>query len=165
MDYLKTTLNVLYYLIYPILVLLGWMSMIFAPVFYLGHYILHAFIVPIRLLAMFESLYIFLGTAAIVGILTGSILHFSSTLLASTLNLDSVPAREGRTAASVRAARREKLPQRLDLPALQIGPLPKLEKPMKREYTDLLEKDRVRRPDGLLSQTILEEDDDSEDEF
>lgn len=101
--------------------------------------------------------------------LSGCILHLFSTVLVSIFDLDLTPEERGRSAASVRAAREQK---RLDEPGEpylsssarkeQFGGDVKMEK----RYTEWLEKDAgKRRDEGLLGQTILEEDDDSEDMF
>ena len=42
---------------------------------------------------------------------------------------------------------------------------PRIDVSLKREYADWLDKDRARKREGLVSQTILEEEDDSEDDF
>ncbi len=55
--------------------------------------------------------------------------------------------------------------ERLAVPMAKLKQRPMIDTSMKREYADWLEKDRGRRKNGLLSTTILEEDDDSEDAF
>jgi len=48
----------LYYLVFPLLILLNWvhiaLGVIAAPLLHLGHYILHACLWPLRILARFE---------------------------------------------------------------------------------------------------------------
>jgi hypothetical protein len=103
--------------------------------------------------------------AAIVGLFTGLVLHFFSTTLVSLFNMTPV-AQESptRTAASVRA----ELEQR-KLEASLPKEVPESwrdEISAKRKQTERLDMGRGRRrkEQGLLGQTILEEED-SEDEF
>ncbi|KAI9721448.1 MAG: hypothetical protein M1812_002210 [Candelaria pacifica] len=117
---------------------------------------------PLRILGKFETLYIFFGVAAVVGILTGSVLHLSSSFLITTLNLQSGPEEDEPLPISIVAARRQKRSARLETPMVKLKQSPRIDTSMNREYADWLEKDRGRRKNGLLSTTILEEDDDSE---
>ncbi|RDW70246.1 hypothetical protein BP5796_08643 [Coleophoma crateriformis] len=138
---------------------------------------------PVSLLARFEvclspdtfpgreadapkTLYIYLGIASFIGLISGSILYFSSTVLVSLFHLESVPEDKGRTAASVRAAREQKKLEE----AWQSSSLNSEQTTRWKADTSMqkwLEKDAERRRDerGILGQTILEEDDDSEDVF
>jgi hypothetical protein len=120
-------------------------------------------------LIAWQTLYVYLGVAALIGLLTGSILHFSSTMLIRLLGLQPSPAYTSRTAAYIRAAReKRKLEDAWHVPPPTGHPRgrKRLEDPLK-EYSEYLDKDRGKRRDGrgLLSQTILEEDDDSEAGF
>jgi hypothetical protein len=106
--------------------------------------------------------------AAIVGLVTGSILHLCSTMLVSLFNLTPVGQESGRTAASVRAEREQK---KLEVAWEASTSKKDLESwrdevSSRRKHTELLGIDRGRRREeqGLLGQTILEEED-SEDEF
>lgn len=100
-----------------------------------------------------------------IGLATGSMLHLSSAALVSIFNLTPAPKEQGRTAASVRAAREEKLVER----AWQSSTSREQERwranPPSIEDLQWLEKDPGSRrgEPGLLGQTILEEEDDSED--
>ena len=53
-------------------------------------------------------MFIYLGVAAIIGLITGSVLHLSSSLLVSVFNLTATSEETGRSAASVRAAHEQK---------------------------------------------------------
>jgi hypothetical protein len=87
--------------------------------------------------------------------------------LIKLFNLRVTPEETGRTAASVRAERERKNLESAwessksgwNAPGDELSA-----EELKREYADFLEKDRGKRKEGqgLLSQTILEEDDDSE---
>jgi hypothetical protein len=109
-----------------------------------------------------KTLYIYLGVAAVIGLLTGSILHMSSSLLVSIFNLTPTPEETGRSAASMRAAREtKKLEQAWQSSKTKIqGGDWKDDSSMAKKFSEWLETDQ-----GLLRQTILEEDDDSEEGF
>jgi hypothetical protein len=107
--------------------------------------------------------------AALIGLLTGSLLHFSSSMLTTALNLQASPELSGRTAASVRAAREKKRLEdawQASTPFRSNQARTRVEDTSK-DYSEYIEKDRGKRKEGqgLLSQTILEEEDDSEDGF
>jgi hypothetical protein len=118
---------------------------------------------------VYKTLYIYLGVAALIGLLTGSILHMSSSILVSIFNLTPTPEETGRSAASVRAAREKKKLEQ----AWQSSTIKserggwKVEPSTEKKYTEWLETDHSQRREdqGLLGQTILEEDDDSEGPF
>jgi hypothetical protein len=106
---------------------------------------------------------------ALIGLLTGSLLHFSSSILTKALNIQALPEQSGRTAASVRATREK---QRLEDAWQASTPIRSNQararvEDTSRDYSEYIEKDRGKRKEGqgLLSQTILEEEDDSEDGF
>lgn len=113
-------------------------------------------------------MYIYLGIAAIIGLTAGSILHLSSTFLVSILNLEQTTEDKGRTAASVRAAREQKKLE--DAWQSSTGrteqKLWRDDIVMEKKYTEWIEKNSGKRREdqGLLGQTILEEDD-SDDDF
>jgi hypothetical protein len=58
MGYLSALTTFVYYLLYPIAVLLGWifalLAIVAAPFLYLGHYIIYACWYPFHILAKFE---------------------------------------------------------------------------------------------------------------
>ncbi|RDW89384.1 hypothetical protein BP6252_01416 [Coleophoma cylindrospora] len=166
MSWLAVTAAVLYYTFLPLTTLVRWILICLAPLIQLFHYFMAALMFPVHLLARFETLYIYLGIAAVIGLITGSILYFSSTVLISLFNLESVPEDKGRTAASVRAAREQRKLEE----AWQSSSLNSEQTTRWKADTSMqkwLEKDAERRRDerGILGQTILEEDDDSEDVF
>ncbi|KAI9855276.1 MAG: hypothetical protein M1824_006203 [Vezdaea acicularis] len=141
--------------------LAGLILIIFAPVIHVAAYAGHAFfVIPYRIFAKFESIYIFLGVAAVVGILTGGILYLVSKLLVSVLGIGGSSDVTGRTAASVRAARRKRIAE-----SRSPGKSGRFSagSDLKREYAEWLEPDREKKGKGLLSQTILEEEDDNSD--
>jgi len=126
---------------------------------------------------IYQTLYIFFGVAAIVGIITGLILHFLSKTSTHILGLDNRAAErpaKGHSAASYRASR-EKKKKKLDKEltdaakarmqaldpllreALQHSPGGRLSMPQS--------PNTPKRRDGLLSTTILEEVESSEGDF
>lgn len=120
------------------------------------------------LLAKFETLYIYLGVAAVIGLVTGSILYLSSTVLVSLFDLTPTPEEKGRTAASVRAAREKKKLEQVWQDSQVKDEDGNWRNDISTEkYAEWLEKNATQRGDhhGLLGLTILEEEDDSEDEF
>ncbi|KAF2004434.1 hypothetical protein P154DRAFT_43500 [Amniculicola lignicola CBS 123094] len=125
------------------------LSFILLPITSLLHVLFSVVLFPFRqqLLDKIETIYIYLGIAGIIGCATGAILHFCFNILSSSLNIDTAAeakAREkGRTVAAFREARRKKKAQSLgsspvSTPTMLRGP---------------------RRQRGLLSQTIIEEED------
>jgi len=169
MTWLLAIVRTVYYLLLPFITVLGWLLVLLAPVGHLGNYLLSGMLLPVTLLAKFETLYIYLGVAAVIGLVTGSILHLSSTLLISMLNLSPLPEETQRSAASVRAAREQKkLEDAWQSSAVESDqPRWKVDISMEAKHGDWSEKDATKRREdhGLLGQTIIEEDDDSEGGF
>jgi hypothetical protein len=113
-------------------------------------------------------LYIYLSVAAIVGLATGALLHFSSSLLVTLFNLSPAPESEdkGRTAASVRAAREQKVLEAAWKTSTTKQTSGTGSDSLEERYSQWLEMDAGRhRTKGVAGQTILEEDDDSLDGF
>lgn len=81
---------------------------VLAPLYHLLQYTLHAASIPFRYLAKFETVYIFFGTAVLLGLLTGIILYATSHLLGPVLGLNRQADEPPRTAASYRAERAER---------------------------------------------------------
>ena len=54
MTWLSVASSTLYYITLPIMVLLGWLLVVLAPVLHLGNYILSAILLPLTLLANLE---------------------------------------------------------------------------------------------------------------
>jgi hypothetical protein len=190
MTWLSATLSIasklISILVLPIKLLFSGLLILLAPAIYLGSYAVAAALLPLKFFAKFEvsscffkpshhanpkqTLYIYLGVAAIVGLVTGLILHFFSTMLVSLFSLAPVApgSYTSRTAASVRAERQQR-----KLEAAWETSVPKKEPESwrdelsaRRRQTEWLDADRGRKREeqGLLGQTILEEED-SEDDF
>ncbi|RMZ69728.1 hypothetical protein GMOD_00010303 [Pyrenophora seminiperda CCB06] len=126
-------------------------AFILLPFIHLTHAIITILSIPFRVkwLEQIETLYVFLGTAGLVGCLTGAILFVIFKFLSSSLHLDApiVPEEptKGRTAAEYRAARRVKKEQMIDhSPTTTPVVLKRVPGPRRR---------------GLLSQAIIEEED------
>ncbi|PQE30730.1 PMP-22 EMP MP20 Claudin tight junction domain-containing protein [Rutstroemia sp. NJR-2017a WRK4] len=162
MTWLSVIGGTLYYMVLPVYLIFNWslalLGLVLAPALHVGSSLSSALLLPFRVLAKFEALFIFLGSAVVVGLITGSILHLSSSVLISLLNLSPAPEELGRSAASVRAARAQKQRDSKQDPLKW-----KIDPSVEKKYAEWLEKDGGGRKDeqGLLAQTIIEEDDDS----
>ena len=189
MDYLTASVHLLYYIFYPIVFVLTWVGAILfglgAPLVHLGSFTLHGCIWPVRFLARFEvsssqstilvldvdsmtqTLYIFLGVALMLGVATGTTLHYTSSFLTALMNLDGQlqePPR-GRTMASCQAGTSEKLQRKVIVrPSLGFAASPPLvDTTSTEDFTKLLEQHRQSGRKSLWSTTILEEDETSDD--
>ncbi|KAL8675967.1 MAG: hypothetical protein Q9186_007464 [Xanthomendoza sp. 1 TL-2023] len=140
-----------------------------APFVNTAYYAFHGCVWPWRFLAKFETLYVFLGVAMLVGVVTGTSLHYASGMLAALLRLEKRPQEEprGRTMASYRAERTRKL----QLKAISRS-IPELATPPKiidttstDDFANLLEREKQSGRRSLLTSTILEEDDSSDGGF
>ncbi|KAF1850843.1 uncharacterized protein K460DRAFT_273551 [Cucurbitaria berberidis CBS 394.84] len=121
------------------------------PFIHIGHAIINVLSFPFRLQWMerLETIYIYLGTAGLIGCITGAILFTIFKILSSSLNIDATSVPEtrdsGPTAAEYRAARRKKKDESMDYsPIATPVVLSKVATPRRR---------------GLLSQAIIEEED------
>ncbi|RDL35115.1 Uncharacterized protein BP5553_07046 [Venustampulla echinocandica] len=161
MAWLSTIASISSYLLLPLTFIFKSLLIVLAPVIHLGSYFAAAALLPLKLLVKFETLYIYLGVAAIIGLITGSILYLSSSILVMVFDLNSAPADRNQSAASIRATKEQKELEGAWKSSLsKSGPDRWRSKPT--EWQDL---DRGKRRDdtGLLGQTIIEEDDDSDE--
>lgn len=118
-------------------------------------------------MGLLQTLYIFLGIAALVGFVTGTSLHYFSCFIISVLNLDSSPGEQrGRTLAAYRADKQERrdaqdpiMKLRQDAEAFRRNDLGSME-----DYSkwNASEQDRGRGVSRIID-TILEEEDSSDD--
>lgn len=167
MSWVSAITTFFYYLLLPAATLLRWLFIALAPLFHLGTFIASGFLMPLSLLAKFETLYIYLGVAAVVGLVTGSILHISSTILVSLFNLTPTPEERGRSAASVRAAReQQKLEEAWQSTSFKSdqGRLG-FDSSLEKHYAEWVDNESGKRREDqkLFKQTILEEEDDSDE--
>lgn len=160
-----------------------------APLLYIAHFITKLCYAPIYFLARFEvtvvsyrffacssfdqTLYIYFGAACIIGCLAGVLLHYSTRLFVIILGLDVVHEESpGRTAASYRAERARKHAQK----AREVLVLEGLQthfdkKPIANHPDGMLTRGGTKNPSspapqkGLLSTTIFEEEDSSDEDF
>ncbi|KAF1933672.1 uncharacterized protein M421DRAFT_1051 [Didymella exigua CBS 183.55] len=124
-------------------------SFLVLPFVHLVRGLYHIFTLPLQVkwLERIETLYIYLGTAGLIGCVTGAVLYFIFKFLSSSFNIDATSRskpRKARTTTEFRAARREKQHQTL-------APSPPI--------SVVVDKARGRRGLGLLSQIIVEEED------
>ncbi|KAI4131180.1 MAG: hypothetical protein LQ338_001385 [Usnochroma carphineum] len=171
MDYLTLLKLLSLYLFYPIFLFLKYVGLLLvavaAPFLHLAHYLLHGCMWPLRFLAKFETLYIFVGAALLVGVVTGATLHYASAFLIALMNLESQPEEEprGRTMASYRAERKDKLQHETRPPPRPpVSTSPRIESTFKDKFSNFRERDTYSER-SLLTSTILEEDDSSDAGF
>ncbi|CAG8962252.1 hypothetical protein HYFRA_00005305 [Hymenoscyphus fraxineus] len=158
-----SAMRIFSYLLLPLNFLYQVLLIVLAPLIHLGGYVVSVCLLPLKVLAKFETVYIYLGIAALVGLVTGSILHLSSSALISLLNLTPEPEGKGRSAASVRAAREKRmLEDAWDSSVLRESETGDSSSSA-RKQTIWLDRGRRGKKQDLLRQTILEEDDDSGD--
>lgn len=151
-------------ILYPFALVLGWVLIALSPVWHLLRLTLHALRLPLRIIASFEPVYVYLGTAVVVGIIVGSMLHLTSTTLISAFDLrpsaDDELKKPRRPAARSRDGRgAQPLKAHLPLDAAR----PNVVDSRFRPYGDRHELGRTPQKGGLLSQTILEEEDNSDE--
>ncbi|KAF2798400.1 hypothetical protein K505DRAFT_321934, partial [Melanomma pulvis-pyrius CBS 109.77] len=161
---LATASAILYYACWPLLKLCQALLFLLAPVWTVAQFVLlpitslaHALLTvalfPFRLhlLDRLETIYIYLGIAALIGCIAGAILHFSFSFLSSTLSIDAASESRAharaRTAAAYRAARSTR----------KAGTLAYTANPAMLNTAP-----GSRRQRGVLSQTIIEEEEDSD---
>ena len=187
MDYVSTALTILYYIVYPIVfiltLLLRVLGTITAPLLYLGHYFLYALWYPVHILGKFEvtnfqrhwsqmplidrmqTLYIFFGVAVLIGVISGTSVHYVYSFMSSLLDLEGQPEEHrGRTLASHRREKQQKAEDLLVKVETRGGGLPLNDVTPKEEYRDWewSKQSRGKKRNGLIN-TILEED--STDDF
>ncbi|KAL9124346.1 MAG: hypothetical protein Q9175_008231 [Cornicularia normoerica] len=111
-----------------------------------------------------QTLYIFFGIAALVGIVTGTSLHYVLGFIISILNLDSSPEeQEGRALASYRAEKQERRDAKDPIMRLrQKEGLQKNDLSLREECMDWNTSKQDRGRGGNRINTILEEEDSSD---
>ncbi|KAK5722555.1 hypothetical protein LTR15_005786 [Elasticomyces elasticus] len=174
--YLATTITVLWYICYPIAfavyyaaialvfiakILYRPVGFLLQPLLYLGRFTLACLIAPFELLGRFETVYIYLGIAALVGITIGLAQLYLYNLLIRLLRLDTKPVpQRTRTAREYREAKRKEQ-EKADAPLISSGLLsmnetsPNQLSPAYSTQSDTAR--RMKRSKGLLNQTIAEE--------
>src|SRR5271154_5773733 len=109
-----------------------------------------------------QTLYIYCGVAAVVGVIAGTLLHYTTKILAAALGMNRMTEERGRTVASYRAELAEKEAKKARHFVSRHGLLPKIDMKIEGYSSDWL-KSPVSQ--GLQSTTILEEDDSSDAGF
>ena len=111
-----------------------------------------------------QTLYIFFGIAALVGIVTGTSLHYFSSFIMSMLNLDRSPEEQRRRSlASYRVEKRERA--HAEFPILESRQKQRLQNNdlgLREESRDWNTIIRGRERGGIRINTILEEEDSSD---
>lgn len=104
----------------------------------------------LRILKQIQTLYIYLGTAGLIGCMTGAVVYVLFKALSSSLNLDSAPRKPGRTVAEFRVEQRSKGHRVKKEKSPDVTPTP---------TPVILKRVPGPRRQGLLSQAIIEEED------
>lgn len=107
-----------------------------------------------------QTLYIFFGVAVLVGVITGTCLHYVYSFISSLLEMMGQPEEQrGRTLASYRRQQQQKAEDPLVKVEARGGRLPMGDVTPKEEYRDWewSKQSRGKKRDGLIN-TILEED-------
>lgn len=112
-----------------------------------------------------QPLYIFFGIAALVGVITGTSLHYVSGFIISILNLDSSPEEQrGRTLASYRAEKQERLG--VKDPILRLGQkdetIQRNDVELRKDYVSWYSSQQNQGRRENRFNTILEEEDSSD---
>ncbi|KAI7281236.1 hypothetical protein KC345_g4215 [Hortaea werneckii] len=187
--YLNKTLTVLSYIWWPVGTLLKYIAtlvlylakllywpvgFLLQPVVYLARFILICLLAPFRLLVKLETLYIYLGTAALVGLTIGLIISLIYGSLSNIIGSNTIPAAAAqsrlRSAKEYRETKKRKKQSQLlsDEAPVILSPVP-ASSPVRVAQRDYLSagyggggvgmSDHVRRSrrfHGLLDQTIME---------
>ncbi|KAI7377800.1 hypothetical protein KC336_g19492 [Hortaea werneckii] len=187
--FLNKTLTALSYIWWPIGILLKYIAaltlylakllywpvaFLLQPVIYLARFILTCLLAPFRLLVKLETLYIYLGTAALVGLTIGLIISLIYGSLSNMIGSNAAPAAAAarsrlRSAREYRETKKRKKQNQLlsgEAPAI-LSPVP-TSSPVRAAQRDYFSAgygggvgmgDQVRRSrrfHGLLDQTIME---------
>ncbi|CAK3833410.1 Hypothetical predicted protein [Lecanosticta acicola] len=138
--------------------LLYWpVAFLLQPVFYLGRFMVACLALPYTLAVRLETIYIYLGIAAIVGVLGGLTGRGVYSILRKLLSLDKKPVATPRR--SVKQYREEKRQKKLrDEPLLASSQTARPLSPGSVSMSDNGAR-RSRPQRGLLNQIIHEEDD------
>ena len=116
------------------------------------------------LIGSVQTLYIFFGIAALVGIVTGTSLHYVSSFIISMLDLDrSTEEQRGQSLASYRVEKQERA--HVETPILESRQKQRLHNNdlgLREEYMDWNTIKRGREQVGIRINTIVEEEDSSD---
>ncbi|USW51602.1 hypothetical protein Slin15195_G049210 [Septoria linicola] len=136
------------------------------PVVYLVHFLLTCLALPFRALAQLETIYIYLGIAALLGVSGGLIISLVSSKITSTL-FKPTPTRA--KVRSVKDYRRQKkqLKVKEELPTLLLPPTRQVNGTSPQRHLSpgslspgpMSLSDASRRKAGLMGTTIMEEED------
>lgn len=136
---------------------------VLAPLYHLLRHALHAASIPFRFLAKFETVYIFFGTAVLLGLLTGVILYATSYLVGPILGLSKQADEPQRTAASYRADRADrKAREARTRTSMGLGSSKSAEGILKFEDSDWHSGREFGPPTPMMGTMILEEASSSE---
>ncbi|KAF2157957.1 hypothetical protein K461DRAFT_290218 [Myriangium duriaei CBS 260.36] len=184
--YLESTLTVLFWVVYPLYWIVWWIVYLLVqaglyilnPLYNVLLFILRPFILvgsfvgqlaylPIDIIARFETIYIYLGVASLVGVVAGLVLHFTFSALVSVLGL-----KQSSRAISTYRSREPRRQQAVKAPEVSLHKSPDLprEAIAKSDPARLFARPKLTlqgpSPEGKQRRTLLDEtldeDDDSE---
>ncbi|KAK3673649.1 hypothetical protein LTR78_006554 [Recurvomyces mirabilis] len=132
----------------------GWLLQ---PIIYMGQFLLIVLWTPFRLLAKLETLYIYLGVAAVVGLAIGAVMRYLYGSLSGVLHLDTPPARSAKEYRQAKRREKEKTAASF-YPPLHASPQSTSPtQPSQAYYSTSDAALKSRHGKGLLNQTIMEE--------
>lgn len=149
--------------LYPIGLVLGWLMVALSPIWHLLRLLLYTLRIHLRFIATLQPLYVYLGCAVVVGIVVGAVMYLISSALITALHLCPAADEDGSsTTVSISKSkeRREGLVGRSRHPPS--APRSLLYDGRRRRYGERQDQIRAPAKGGLLSQIILEEEDDSD---
>ncbi|PKX95854.1 uncharacterized protein P174DRAFT_503127 [Aspergillus novofumigatus IBT 16806] len=164
MAWASAVATLLYSIIYPLTFLAycvyGLLNLLVTPLWKLGLGVLNLALLPLRILAKFEAVLLFFATALIIGLILGTVVHLTSAFVIETLNeslgfSENPPSREDSKTRSRRSADVvRKLP---------FAGRPRSSRDILVEWPDTREVKPLGDTGGLLSSSILEEEEFSHD--
>ncbi|GFF40271.1 hypothetical protein IFM46972_06164 [Aspergillus udagawae] len=156
--------NLLYSIIYPLTFLAycvyGLLNLLVAPLLKLGLGVLKLVLLPLRIITKFEAVLLFFATALIIGLILGTVVHLTSAFVIETLN-ESLGFSENppsRVNSKTRLRRSADVGRKLPFAG---GP--RSSRDILVELSDARKAKALGDTGGLLSSSILEEEEFSHD--
>lgn len=113
-----------------------------------------------------QTLYIYFSVAILVGVFAGASLHYSINYIVTSLKLDATPEGSGRSLATYRAQKAERRARKATRLLANVGRRqPMHDGSIREQHSEWSKQNRGLGTKGLLSTTIIEEDDSSETGF
>ena len=110
-----------------------------------------------------QTLYVYFSVAILVGIFAGASLHYSTKYIVTSLKLDASTEEGERTITTYRAQKAERRARKAMQLLANVGGLrPMHDGSIREQHSERSKQNRGFGTKGLLSTTIIEEDDSSE---